>query len=330
MKNRLLRLAATVSLGVMLSATTLMAAELLDVKPVSIGGAVTIEVTADIPMTYTYYNIPGQARAVVDIADADCEKIEPLIVVNKGAVSSIGVDKAVISGMTVSRLIFNLTSQAEISVSQQSDRKKITVSFGKGAEAAAPATPVAQIAMPADVPAAEPAVAAAATAAPSAAAPEAIPGTEDDPLGLDEPKPVAAIAAPPVKQEAAKSATPSYPAVNTSRIDPVVPRQADASQAARSVIKGVTVGTSSIEVLANGRVENYKQLRLSKPERLAIDIPGVHTLANRNISVNKFGVSKIRVGDNSGFTRIVLDAAGSQFPLYEISSVDDGLRIIFK
>jgi len=44
--------------------SSLQAAELLDVKPVMTGSNVVIEVTADIPMTYTYYKVPGQARAM--------------------------------------------------------------------------------------------------------------------------------------------------------------------------------------------------------------------------------------------------------------------------
>src|SRR6185369_6144348 len=128
-----------------------LAAELLDVKPIVTGSNVEIEVTADIPMTYTYYKVPGQARAVVDIADADPEKVEPLIVVNKGAVSSISVDKAMIGDMTVSRLIFNLVSETEISVNHSPDLKTLKVSFGGGKSAAAQpaAVPPAPAAAPA-------------------------------------------------------------------------------------------------------------------------------------------------------------------------------------
>lgn len=110
--------------------STALAAELLDVKPVVAGSTVSVEISADIAMTYTYYKIPGQARAVVDIAEADPEKVEPLIVVNKGAVSSISVDKAQISGIVVSRIIFNLVSESDISVSATPDRKRLTATFG--------------------------------------------------------------------------------------------------------------------------------------------------------------------------------------------------------
>ena len=105
-------------------------AELLEVKPVGTAPAIAVEIRADIPMTYSYYKVPGQTRAVVDIADVDPEKIEPLIVVNKGAVASISVDKAQIEGMAVSRVIFSLLSEMEIDVTATADRKLLTVTFG--------------------------------------------------------------------------------------------------------------------------------------------------------------------------------------------------------
>lgn len=107
------------------------AAELLAVKPVDNNNSVSVEISADIPMTYTFYNIPGQPRAVVDIADADPEKVEPLIVVNKGVVSSISVDKAQIAGMVVSRIVFNLITESKISVTVSPDRKTLTATFGE-------------------------------------------------------------------------------------------------------------------------------------------------------------------------------------------------------
>src|ERR1035437_4396338 len=118
MKKKVFNLIGVFFIFAVSLANPAQAAELLDVKPIVTGSNVVIEVTADIPMTYTYYKVPGQAQAVVDIADADPDKVEPLIVVNKGAVASISVDKTMIGDMTVSRLVFNLVSASEISVNQ--------------------------------------------------------------------------------------------------------------------------------------------------------------------------------------------------------------------
>ena len=202
MKRKLCGLAGVVSLFAVSMASPVLAAELLDVKPVVTGSSVVIEVTADIPMTYTYYKVPGQARVVVDIADADPEKVEPLIVVNKGAVSSISVDKAMIGDMTVSRLVFNLVSESDISVNHLPDRKTLNVSFGGGKAAAAhPLLP--HQSAPACRSRAQRArgsctcrCSSSCTQGAGCAAAPAQPASkeDDDPLGLDEPQPAAAPA----------------------------------------------------------------------------------------------------------------------------------------
>jgi len=309
-----------------------LAAELLDVKPIVTGSNVEIEVTADIPMTYTYYKVPGQARAVVDIADADPEKVEPLIVVNKGAVSSISVDKAMIGDMTVSRLIFNLVSESEISVNHSPDQKTLKVSFGAGKSAAAQpaAVPPAPAAAPAVAQATvEPGVPAAAAvvepeskvSAAAAASSKPASKEEEDPLGLDEPQLADAVPA----LDSAPVAV-----VRSTRLEPVVPATVDLESPALVVVKGVVIGASFIDIQTKGPVEKFKQHRLTKPERLSIEIPGSSTMSVTSIQVKRFGVSKVRIGTSPGFVRIVLDAAKSSFPKYEIVSVENGLRVIFK
>jgi hypothetical protein len=308
------------SLCVVSIAGPALAAELLDVKPVISGSNVSIEVTADIPMTYTYYKVPGQARAVVDIADVDPEKVEPLVVVNKGAIASISVDKAMIADMTVSRLVFNLVSESDIQVKQEADRKKLTVTFGAGKPvaavvAAAPTAPPASVAVdaePAVVPEPKKPVAVVA----SAAAPVSpLSKEEEDPLGLDEPK--AAASAPAV--------------ANSAKLEPVVPESTPAPTAlTTAVVKGMVIGSSYIEIQTNGNIDKIKQMKLVQPDRLVIDIPGVSKIAVKSISVNKFGIAKVRFGNTPGVVRIVLDATKSPFPSYSVDSSETGVRINFK
>jgi hypothetical protein len=308
-------------------ANPVQAAELLDVKPIVTGSNVVIEVIADIPMTYTYYNVPGQARAVVDIADADPEKVEPLIVVNKGAVASISVDKAMIGDMTVSRLVFNLVSASEISVNHAPDRKTLNVSFGGGKSVAAPpaTNPPASVTVQADAPASlEPAVPAVAAAEPAvlpAAADSSKPVSkeEEDPLGLDEPLPAVVPA---------KGAKPV--AVRTTKLEPVVPVTVDQASPSREIVKGIIVGASFIDIQTNGSVGKFKPQRLVKPERLSIEIPGTTTMRVKSIQVKRFGISTVRIGTTPGFVRVVLDTAKTSFPRYEIVSLDNGLRVNFK
>ncbi len=300
-------------------ASPVLAAELLDVNPVVSGSNVVIEVTADIPMTYTYYKVPGQARAVVDIADADPEKIEPLIVVNKGALSSISVDKVMIADMTVSRLVFNLVSETGIHVKQEADRKKLTVSFGGGEPVAvAPASsgqpvPVAVAAEPVVAP--EPKHPDTVLTAPNRANPSSS-KEEEDPLGLDEPS--AAVQAPAPAE------------VQSTKLEPVVPATIAVPTLTKAVVKGMVIGSSYIVIQTNGNIDKIKHMNLVQPDRLVIDIPGTSEITVPLITVNKFGISKVRFGNTPGLVRIVLDATKAPFPGYTVDSTANGVRINFK
>ena len=339
------------------------AAELLDVKPVVAGTDLVVEILADIPMTYTYYKVPGQARVVVDIADADPEKIEPLIVVNKGAVSSISVDKAQIAGMMVSRLIFNLVSDADITVTASADRNKLTVTFNcvKPASGGSekPATPQAE---PVPAPLATPVTAPAAAAAPAATRNEA------DPLGLDKPaaassknepaapataqsEPAAAHdetsplglkerpATPEKSAPSAKAAdAPAAPVVLphiahlpavSAKLEPVVP--ATVVPRKHIAITAIKVETTHIDIMASGRLDDFTQFKLTQPNRMVIDVPGAtSSLSAMEIPVRRFGVARIRIGRYPDHMRIVLDAGSSPFPDYKITSTAKGLRISFE
>lgn len=303
------------------------AGDLLDVKPVSAGNAFAVEISANIPMTYTYYTIPGQARAVVDIADADPENVEPLIVVNQGNISSISVDKAQISDMVVSRIIFNLESRSEMAVAASADRKKLSVTFGGASksttEQTGKALPAAQSAR-----AEEPAAASEQTAALPAAKPIDTPPVdvsglnEDDPFGLDEPPAASKAAAPP----AAVPALPPPVSATQSKA-----ATTDASAGTTVFIKAIKSGNDYIEITTSSAVGTYKAIKLSQPERLAIDIPSAKSaLETKTVLINKFGISKARIGLYPDYTRIVLDTSQADFPGYTIARSRDGLRITFK
>ena len=313
-------------LGCMHSAA--LAAELLDVKPVVAGSSVSVEISADSAMTYTYYKVPGQARAVVDIADADPEKVEPLIVVNKGAVSSISVDKAQISGIVVSRIIFNLVSETDISVTATPDRKLLTVTFGDTTAAAGKPEPKTE---PKPVPTPEPAAIVAQPAIVSAA-PPAKGSQEEDPLGLDEP--AAKSTAPSAKAAAAASVTPLPTAPTVMRIpklEPVVPVAVAPTPPPALIILGIATGGSYVEISANQPIADYKVIKLSKPERLVIDIASAQTQQKpKSVTINKFGVTKARIGVSPQNVRVVIDTSKVAFPEYSISKTENGLRINFK
>jgi len=303
------------------------AGDLLDVKPVSAGNAVAVEISANIPMTYTYYTIPGQARAVVDIANADPENVEPLIVVNQGNISSISVDKAQISDMVVSRIVFNLESRSEIAVAASADRKKLSVTFGgtskSTTEQTSKALPAAQATLTEEPAAALEQTAALPVAKPTDTPPVDVSGlNEEDPFGLDEP--------PAASKTASTPAAAPAPVPPASAAKPE-PSAADVSAGSPVFIKAIRAGNDYIEIATSSVVGTYKVIKLSQPERLAIDIPTAKSaLETKTVPINKFGITKARIGLYPDYIRIVLDTSKADFPGYTIARSRDGLRITFK
>ena len=295
--------------------STLYAAELLDVKPVvAAGGSVSVEISADIAMTYTYYKVPGQARAVVDIAEADPEKVEPLIVVNKGLVSSISVDKAQISGIAVSRIVFNLVSEADISVSASPDRTLLTVSFGgTTAEASKPGI------KPDQAPETKP------VAVPEPVSKTGSPAVIVAPAPTPTPAPVAPVA--PVGAPTATAPT----ATRTVKLEPVVPVATAPVHSSALTIQEIITGAKYIEIRANQAVPDYKALKLTSPDRLVIDMASAKTDQKpKTVAINNFGISKVRIGVTPTNIRIVMDSSKAGFPAHSITKTENGLRINFK
>ncbi len=287
--------------------SSLYAAELLDVKPVvAAGGSVSVEISADIAMTYTYYKVPGQARAVVDIAEADPEKVEPLIVVNKGQVSSISVDKAQITGIAVSRIVFNLVSDADISVTASPDRKLLTVTFG--------GTPPE-----ASKPGIKPDL-----------APEIKPAAVPEPVSKAGPP--AVVVAPAPSASALPPALPPTPtAARTVKLEPVVPIETAPVRSSALTIQEIITGAKYIEIRANQAIPDYKALKLTSPDRLVIDMASGKTDQKpKTVAINNFGISKVRIGVTPTNIRIVMDSSKAGFPVYSITKTENGLRINFK
>jgi len=99
----------------------------------------------------------------------------------------------------------------------------------------------------------------------------------------------------------------------------------------KPVVTAVTTGYNYIEIHAGGRVEKFRTLKLDKPARLAIDIPGgKNGMTAKTVAVDRHGIAKARVGVNQGFVRIVLDsAADAPLPGFTVVPSDNGLKVEF-
>ena len=92
----------------------------------------------------------------------------------------------------------------------------------------------------------------------------------------------------------------------------------------------ITKVSDGILVEVTGGVEAYNSFKLTKPDRLVIDIPGVKSgLTSKTVEINGFGVGKARLGPSPEKVRLVFDASQGVLPHYQISKSDTGLKIVF-
>jgi len=116
------------------------------------------------------------------------------------------------------------------------------------------------------------------------------------------------------------------------------PVKTESVETPRSVVKEVYApSVTDVEVVDNGimlkimgPVGKYRVINLDKPERIAVDfIKGKTGLKVNNITIGKFGISRVRVGNNKGFIRFVFDAKDKKFPPHTVKPVADGLLVEF-
>ena len=153
----------------------------------------------------------------------------------------------------------------------------------------------------------------------------------------------AASATAPVKKGSKKSVTPPSPApgkapaakapeVKTpgkppakATLQPVV-----SSSGPPPVVSDIRIGKESVEIVAQTAIERFTTFTMTNPGRLVIDIaPGGNSLSVRDVAINRFGVSKLRIGTYPGKVRLVLDADRATFPVHALQRVGSGLKIVF-
>ena len=94
-------------------------------------------------------------------------------------------------------------------------------------------------------------------------------------------------------------------------------------------VTGVAVVGTSIE-LRGSALGKHKVIRLSKPERIAIDIAkGGSPLSGTSVAVNANGITRIRIGARPGTLRLVFDTDRTSFPKFSIRTIEGGLAVDF-
>lgn len=124
-------------------------------------------------------------------------------------------------------------------------------------------------------------------------------------------KPATAVAA--VNEVANAPAGSMAPVAQQTTDKPAEATQPGVSREA--VVTGISGADDAVQINVHGELADFKTFRLSKPERIVVDLVGVKAAPDLKIVVvNAAGISTARVGSYSDKTRIVLDAINGGLP----------------
>ncbi len=262
-----------------------------------------LEISLNQPVTYTFYKINEPLKAVIDFAQVEFTEIERVLEVNKGIISKYELTKQNFGSGNLARLEIYLKSDGEFTVIPDvNDKTKLMVSFT--AKAAAEEVPVVVAAVPVSA---------------ISAASEPI---ELKPVTLAEPEP--AVKLEPVPKVEMKELVPAP-------VTPVVDAKDAINDSVYNKLISISVGNDGVDIIVDGKLSNYNAFKLTKPERLVVDLFGIKSNLSSNVAqINSFGINQARVGLTQDKLRIVFDSSAGDIPPYHLEKTDKGLKIVLE
>jgi type IV pilus assembly protein PilQ len=284
-----------------------------------------VEVLTDKALSYTYYKTSDPPRVVIDLAQTEPGKVSRALEVNSGNIKRIDVTKHEFTGGFLSRIEIILTNEeCDFSVTTDSaDKGKLLVNF------TAPSAEVKQVAE-----------------VKGESKPTTAAETDKTVASQQQEQPVkepASITAATKTQDVNKDAQPApvvapetvmeekQPSIAASKaVEPAVePKPATAEQQ-QKILRSVAAGDDGIEIGVSGGVDNFNAFKLTKPDRLVLDLPGVKSgIAAKTIAIDRFSVGQVRQGIYPDKIRIVMDAAKAPMPTYKVIKGTEGLKVVF-
>jgi type IV pilus assembly protein PilQ len=281
-----------------------------------------VEVFTNKPLSYTYYKTDEPPKAVIDLAQTDPGAVEKIVEVNSGNIKRIEVAKHEFTGGFLSRIEVILEKGEDFSVSTDSvDKGKLLIKF------AIPPIEEKQISGAKEETKSAPAVTAPATEV------EVKPIVTQQQAIKPEEKPAPAVEAaagkgtPQIQTESKEEKKPANEA--TKEANPAAETKASPAFNPK-VLRAVTAGIDGIEINVTGGVDNFNAFKLTRPDRVVLDLPGVKSgLVAKSTAINKFGVGQARLGIYPDKVRIVFDAAKGSLPPYQVIKSMDVLKVLF-
>ncbi len=145
-----------------------------------------------------------------------------------------------------------------------------------------------------------------------------------------------AVETPPVETEqavpAAEESTPALPAPPIELKRPESPIESGALGDSSSVVASYKVFSDRIEFRIHSKedIQRVHRFELSAPDRLVLDLYGVHpSKALDTLALNRGGLKEVRIGKHEDKTRIVFEFAGALTPPAEIREEPREVFVVF-
>jgi len=255
-----------------------------------------LEIVLDRPVAYTFYKVNDPLKAVIDLAQTELGSIEKTAEVNKGIIGKYELTRQSFGAGTMTRLEIGLKQDGEFSVTvDPNDKAKLIAVFsGK----------------PASVDGGNKPAEATVVAKPAPTA-DVAPPVQKEPVA-----PPPAAVPPEVKEVKEVKAQPAADVPPATSLD--------------AKMTGINVTKDSVEIVVEGALANYNGFKLTKPERLVVDVFNVKSVLSSNVvQINKFGINQARVGQTQDKLRIVFDSSTGDIPPYHLEKSDIGIRLTF-
>ena len=285
--------------------------------------ASSVELASDKPFTYTSYKAGDPAKIVVDISQTEPGAVSTPIEVNRGNIRRIDIERQSVGGSVLTRVEIALTKDVDFAVATDpSDKSKLLVTLPRAEAEVKAEQPEQKEAPLAEAKIEEKTLTAEPTAPPAPPAPAVVAAAEPQAQGT---APQQAQGEPAVKgSDAPASAVPAPPAPQ-----PKVAATGQAGEGRR--LNGIITQKDGIELSIQGGVQTFNSFKLTKPDRIVIDLFTVkNALQQSVVPIGTLGVANARVGSTPDKVRVVLDAVGETLPPYEVVKSDLGVKIRLK
>ena len=254
-----------------------------------------IVVTADRPLVYSYYRLTNPLRAVVDLAQTDPGTNTEPLVYQGGQVKQVKFIKHELTSGLLTRMELFLADGTDFSVKMSpGDKRKLILTFAADTKSPAFSTPTSS--------------------------------SKVEKYPIPKPSSTASVSAQ------MPSPTPkSAPVAESKKSVPpptAITATAPAGAPGRKLTE-IVVTPEGIDIITDGPVKSYTAFPMTKPDRMVVDLPGVHnSISTAKVSIGAFGIDGARLGEREGKSRIVFEGSTDAILRAKLIKVDKGLRLL--